>query len=198
MMALIPPSYGKMNGGVTEVRPDDIILDSGPIDAPRVEAVRAYVESGEPLGVDYHDVKVMRATHHKVAMLLAAGIHDTRVAALTNYTPSRISTLKSNPAFRDLVAHYSEAVEKEYADFHSVAADLGMDALQELQARLDESPEKFSISALMELVKTTADRTGNAPVSRSINVNLTEGLAAKLERARVRASNAAKAALADT
>lgn len=198
MMALIPPSYAKMNGGLTELKPEDLVLECGPIRMDHVEAIKSYVEGDTPLGVDYHDVKVMRASHHKVARLLAAGVHDIRVAALTNYTQSRISTLKSNPAFQDLMRYYSKAVDEEYVDFHSAAADLGADALQELHRRLEEEPEKFSIAALDNIVKTTADRTGNGPVNRSLNVNVSANLGDRLKAARERAQAAVQAALTET
>lgn len=198
LMARIPASYTSRAGGTPEVHPRDLIIEAGPLTAAHLQAIIDHEESDTPLDVRAPLVKSLRHSHHRLAQLLASGLVDIRAAALCNMTPNRVSVLKQDPAFRDLIAHYAKNAEEEYTDFHTAAAALGLDALGELQSRLDEEPEKFSISGLMELVKTTADRTGNGPMAKNLNVNLNADLGNRLERARKRALEAAQSSLTDT
>lgn len=103
----------------------------------------------------------IRDSHHSVARLLAQGRREAEVSAITGYTVAYISTLKNDQAFGELLVFYREQVDTQFAGMNERMAQLGMDTVQELQLRLAEQPEKFSVTALTELMKTTADRTGN-------------------------------------
>lgn len=131
-------------------------------------------------------LKRLRDSHHKIAQLFADGLEPAEISRVTGYTLSRIYVLKGDPSMKELIAFYQTNKTKEYTDFHARMAELGMDALQELHQRLDEDPDKMDSSFLKDLVKDLADRTGFAPVSKSVNVNVTGNLADRLNAARER------------
>lgn len=120
----------------------------------------------------------LRDSHHGVARLLASGVRPLEIANITGYSPSRISTLQADPTFIELVEHYRVETEAQYVNVHGRLAQIGTDALQELQSRLDEAPETFSIGALQELAKAALDRAGYAPVKRNENLNLNANMTA--------------------
>jgi hypothetical protein len=88
------------------------------------------------------------------------------------------------------VAHYKGVVDDEFQDFTSAAAALSMDMLGALQEMLDEAPEKFGPGHLMDAIKLLADRTGHAPVTKNLNLNVNLGLGDRLRAARERADAA--------
>jgi len=186
--------------GKTKYSEDELILDSGPLTSEHLELARQHVTSGATLGIQPSSLKAIRHTHHRLAQLLAMGVDETRAGLLCNYTPSRVSVLKGTPAFQELIAHYKGQVDEEWRDFVSVAADLSLDFLGELQRRLDEDPESFTPSALIEATKVLADRTGHAPVTKSVSVSVSADVGSRLEaaRARIRAEEAARALTSDS
>lgn len=132
----------------------------------------------------------IRDSHHAMARLVAEGRPGTEISALTGFTPSSISILKNDPAFAELVAFYRAEQRDAYASLADRMALLSLDTIQELQDRLANAPETFSIDDLQEQVKLLADRTGHGPQSRS-DVRVTHvGFAERLEEARRRAEGA--------
>ena len=104
---------------------------------------------------------------------------------MCGYDPSRVSILKSDPAFTELVAFYRKGQEEQYYGIHEKLAGVAGDALDELQERLEEKPKDFSVGQLMDLSKMGADRTGHGP-SSSTTIDVKHGLAEKLDAARKR------------
>lgn len=129
--------------------------------------------------------------HHALARCLASGMAETDAAIACGYVISRVSILKSDPAFKELLAFYREDTDRAYRDMHERLAGLSRDAADELHARLEEDMQadekSISIGQLLEITKMGADRTGHGPQS-SQNVNVNVGIAAKLEQARRRVS----------
>lgn len=167
---------------------EELVLSHGPITAEDIQVARAHVASGQPIGVANPTLKAIRNTHHRLAQLLAAGMDETPAGRLCNYSPSRVSVLKTSPAFQELLSYYADKVEQEFVEFAHAAGELSKDFLGELQRRLDETPEAFTPTTLMEAIRTLADRSGNAPVQRSFNVNTNVDLGARLAAARARVS----------
>lgn len=104
-------------------------------------------------------VKQLRYSHHMVARLLAEGRKNHEICAITGYSPSRISILKNDPAFRDLVEHYAAQVREAYTDIHARLASFGFSCLEEAQERLEQSPGDFSLNQLREWLETVLDRS---------------------------------------
>ena len=126
----------------------------------------------------------LRDRHHALARCLASGMSEKDAGIITGYVGSRISVLKADPSFKQLVefyrSHNDDIYRDAYRDLHSKMAGLAEDTVEELSARLEEAPEQFDVSDLRETLKVLADRTGFGPATKSTNVNVTVDLAARL------------------
>lgn len=138
-------------------------------------------------------IKRLRDRHHALARLLAQGMSNAEASAITGYDPSRISILKKDPTFAELVAHYHTQENALLAEFTERATTLTLEAMNVLQDAAEEG--ELTIGQALEIAKTFADRTGHAPVTKvqqtNINLDLGGRLAAarsRLEQARIVAS----------
>lgn len=133
-------------------------------------------------------LKRLSERHHALARCLASGMEDGDAAITCGYVPSRVSILKADPAFQELLAFYRSDVNSKYLDMHGVLAGLSLDAAMELRERLEaemqSDEKKLTFGQLGELVKLGADRTGFGPQSSQLNVNV--DLAGRLQAARER------------
>lgn len=120
-------------------------------------------ELEQPRGVTTPAIKRLRTQHHHLARLLAEGRREVEVSAITGYSQSRISILKQDPAFRDLITHYEHDAAMAYVNVHERLAALGITCLEELQQRIDEEPEKFNNKELRELAAMLLDRSVAPP-----------------------------------
>lgn len=179
-----------LGGKRTAVPVEEIFVSVEPLGPEDIVALQAHVASGGNMGIKPVDIKALRNTHHRLAQMLAVGVDETVAAKLCNYSISRVSILKADPAFAELLAHYADDVKKEWADFVATAANLSLDFLQELQRKLDETPEAFTPQTILESIKVLADRTGHAPVQKTQNVNINLDMGTKLRLARERANAA--------
>lgn len=136
------------------------------------------------------DLQRLRARHHMVARLLAQGIGESLVATMTGYTPGTISTLKSNPAMQELIAHYRAPVDQAAVLMGEKLRTLAGTASDELQKRLEETPEGIEDGTLVSIIKLGADRTGNGPTS-TVNVKAQHIVATPDELRRLREEAAA-------
>lgn len=105
----------------------------------------------------------IRDLHHRVAQMLAAGVRETEVAARTGMTPARISLLKNDPTFAELLGFYQTERREIYRDVLAQMKSLSSDALAELHDRLLDDPGSFGVKSLMDLAVLGLDRTGHAP-----------------------------------
>jgi hypothetical protein len=108
----------------------------------------------------------LRYQHHYLARLLAEGRPNEECALCTGYDPARISVLKSDPAFSELITYYKTQVQEVYINVHERLAALGLNSVEELMDRLDVQPEKFTNRELMELGALGLDRAGFGPQSK--------------------------------
>jgi hypothetical protein len=97
--------------------------------------------------------KSLRYSHHRAAQLLAQGQTRYEVSLVTGYTPDYITSLQSDPAFKGLLAYYAGEREKIFLDTVERMRQVGITALEELQTRLEEEPEKWSRQDLMLMTK---------------------------------------------
>lgn len=141
-----------------EITPEDMALLQGPADPCNSRAPLAKI----------------RAPHHMMAQYLAAGKSRIEISALLGYTPARIATLERDPAFMELVAHYTEVKILADADISKQIQHVALAASQELMDRLEEDPTAFSNKELLELRNSSLDRSGYGPSStQNVNVNNT-------------------------
>lgn len=117
------------------------------------------------LGVTSSPLQRIRDSHHRLAEALASGMSNIEASAVTGYDPARISLLKADPAFKELLEFYRSARDGVFRDFMERMKNLAEDALQELHIRLQDSPESVKTSELLAILNSTADRTGHGPTS---------------------------------
>lgn len=157
------------------------------------EVIRPLTEAdiamlGTEMGAKPPALKRLSDRHHALARALASGMSESDAALIVGISGSRVSILKADPTFQELVRFYRSGVQEQFRDLHARLAGLSMDAADELQERLEETPESISTGQLMDIVKLGADRTGHGPSSTQVNVNV--NLAERLRAARERVERA--------
>lgn len=155
---------------VRELTPEDLLAAGGLRSAPVTQ----------PLAK-------LRDRHHALARALSTGMSHVEASVVTGYTPERIHQLSNDPAFTELLDFYRGQTTEAVIDLTARMTVLSSDAVNELQDRLEVTPENFTNKELIELVKTTADRTGHGPSPSSTQVNINVQLADRLAAARARA-----------
>jgi len=104
-------------------------------------------------------IKTLRYNHHLLAKAVASGKSLLECSQMCGLTGARISDLKNDPAFQELVSFYAEELNEVYVDVHQRMAALGTSVLEELAERFEAEPEKFTKRELMDLFTTMADRS---------------------------------------
>lgn len=114
----------------------------------------------------------IRDPHHTLARLIALDKPVVEVSAITGYSPARINTLRHDPAFKELVAHYAEIENASKADISEQIKGAALSSLSILQERLDQDPDSFSNKELREIMQAGLDRIGFGPQSKiDVRVN---------------------------
>jgi len=108
-------------------------------------------------------LKNIRYSHHALARILATGIKENQAALVTGYSVGRVRDLIKDPTFQKLIQDYQTDAKDILTDMTERMMNVSFDALEELHERLRDAPEDFTIPALLEVVKTFADRTGHGP-----------------------------------
>ncbi len=171
----------------------DIHLGGRAAKALSAEVCRELVASDLELLATERAIKpthVQRITdrHHALARCLATGMSATEAGLCTGYTASRISVLRGDPSFEELISFYQRERGVQVLDLQQRMASLAIDATSEIQDRLELDPASFNMDALLDVVKLTADRTGNGPQSKTTNVNVNVNLGDRMKAARERAA----------
>lgn len=139
-------------------------------------------------GIKPSHIQRLTDRHHALARCIATGMSAEEAALCTGYTPSRISVLKGDPAFEELVAFYRSDKANLVQDLGDRMASIALDTAAELHERLSENPASFDVPALLSTLGLTADRTGFGPKATTVNVNV--NLGDRLKSARERAAQA--------
>lgn len=151
-----------------------------PLEVSDLETMRTEGETKAPR------IKQLRQRHHALAKALTDGIKDGEAGIICGYTASRVSILKADPTFIELMSFYALKRETSYTELHDKIAHLGEDVVDEMTTRLEDNPDDMSMGQLIELGKLALDRSGFGPQSNT-NVNVNVGLSDKLAAARARA-----------
>lgn len=140
-------------------------------------------------------VQTLRDSHHRMARAVASGLTNAEVAALCGCSANRVSILRSDPSFRELVAHKRAMIDVEWAaEADPVIDHLRTNALKAqamLSDKLDaavEQNEFLPTRDLLGIAELGLDRTGYGKVNKNVNINV--DFAAKLEAARNRSAGA--------
>ena len=124
-----------------------------------------------PKAVTTPPISKIRDIHHSLASALASGMKEQDVALALGYSQSRISILKNDPTFQELLEFYRGAKTQQRVDDLARFRMLARSAVAELQDRLAEAPELMTEKALIEIAAFGADRSGLGPTTKSININ---------------------------
>lgn len=142
----------------------------------------------EPRAAKAPEIKKLRERHHALAKLLAQGIRPGDAGLMCGYSGSRVSILQADRAFQELVTFYRGVGNERYVEHKVALAELGLDAIEEIRERMEESAEEISLGQLMEVAKMALDRSGFGPSSTSeVKVNI--GLADRMTAARKRVAD---------
>lgn len=112
-----------------------------------------------PVGEIRTPLQRIKHIHHTVARLVAEGRSNVEINAITGMGKEWIGTLKGDPAFAELVEYYKGMKDQRFYDVHERLARLGESTVEELQNRIDTSPEKFTARELVELAEMVLDRS---------------------------------------
>lgn len=138
-------------------------------------------------GIKPTAIAQLRERHHALARCLAGGMTNAEASIITGYDPSRISILKSDPLFQALMQDYKTMSAAVTADFVERTNILALTVVNRLQEAV-EADEPLSPATLLEIGKFSADRTGNAPTTKTQNVNVNVQLGDRLRAARERSN----------
>lgn len=134
-------------------------------------------------------VKGFRDTHHRLARYIAFGYRYDDIMRITGFSYVRITTLRGDPAFQELIAQYREKVtEAHIAELDEMQEESKSNMLRaerKIGERLDEDDEgteKLSIRELLAITSDRADRFGY-PKKKEINSNFTGDFALRIEKA---------------
>lgn len=127
----------------------------------------------------------LNTRHKRLAKLLASGTSTSEAAALVGMTPARVSILKSDPSFSELLKLYEAQFDQIFQDAAQLLQGVTEDSLIELSERIENDPSQFTNAELMALAKLGADRTGHGPVKTNEN-NFNVNFGDRLEEARRR------------
>jgi hypothetical protein len=192
--------YGKLlllvagRGGMAERRRAltdlayDLTRSSGrAAKAVQVEIVRSLTVSDLELleverGIKSPAVKRIRDSHHLIARYIASGLTGAEIAALTGYSQSRISILKSDPAFMELAEFYRGNLKEIQDDVdrtgYAKAVAIRDEAMDIVLDRLIDTPEMLNTDMVTEIALKFGDRTGLVAASRNSSVHYNVDLTA--------------------
>lgn len=137
-------------------------------------------------------VKYFRDTHHRLARLCAVGLRNEEICRATGYSVQRLSTLRQDPAFQELVASYREKVDIGPIDELAETAVSNMLRMErQVEHHLDnadEAGELIPLKTLFAGISDRADRFGYP--KRTVNANVNINFAKHLEEAAARQGRA--------
>lgn len=144
-------------------------------------------------GVKPSHIQRLSERHHALARCLAAGLSVADACAITGYTPSRVSILKGDPSFEDLIAFYQGDKAKLVHDLGDKMRQNALEAQNILAERLEDEPAAIGIDQLLDITKLGADRTGFGPQSKSSHLHVHMNFADRLKAARQSGASASAA-----
>lgn len=131
-------------------------------------------------------LKRIRDAHHSIARLVSEGRPAAEISAITGYSQSRLSILKSDPAFAELVEFYRGAQNEVHADVTIRLQQALLNSIEIMNEKLEDTPaDEIKFKELRENIKVLADRTGFGP-AKTTQVDVRIGFADRLEAARAR------------
>lgn len=139
-------------------------------------------ETGRALVAQY------RESHHAVARMIAAGMSDSMIRRRTGYTHRRLTLMKQDPAFCQLIEDYKEEVFDKINHDTDTFAELSIGNMIAAErhitdriAEYDERGELLPLNDSLKIVSDRADRFGYSKRVTQTNINV--DIAVALDRA---------------
>lgn len=131
----------------------------------------------------------IRQSHHSMARMIAMGKNNIEVSETLGVSPGRVSQLKADPAFQELISYYTTMTDQVYVDVAERIAGFTTDAMEVLHERIRETPEQVKNEELLKAIALGLDRTGYGPKSTTnINSRVMVVTDAELDRIKQEAS----------
>ena len=83
-----------------------------------------------------------REEHHAVARMIAAGLSDSMIRQRTGRSIRRLTLLRADPSFQELIAVYSQRIEEKWDENLDTFLDLGMGNMIRAEAQIAEHLDK--------------------------------------------------------
>jgi hypothetical protein len=103
-----------------------------------------------------------RTRHHQLAQYMSMGMTNVEISRILGYSMSRLSILRTDPMFQELLAHYEQNAQVAFTEVLDRRKQVGMQALEEIQSRMDADPERFSNDQLFSLVEVALGKANGA------------------------------------
>lgn len=136
-------------------------------------------------------LQTLRESHHRLARCLALGLDYAEAGHQTGYSINRISLLKQDPSFRDLIEVYKKdmaAGRIEHNDIMLSNAILGERLVNDGLHALAEREEPLTLGELRVVNELIADRNDRVGYPKhAVDHKVNHDLAARLEAGRRRA-----------
>lgn len=129
--------------------------------------VLPFIAEEKPFQAPFDAADRIRARHHAIARLLAAGNTPAQIAELLNCSAQTVRNLERSPAFAALLAEYMGMMDAAAVDQKMRLVALSGVATDALTDRIINSPGDFKPQELVEVAKMGLDRTGFGPSSTS-------------------------------
>ena len=135
-----------------------------------------------------------REEHHAVARMIAAGLSDSMIRQRTGRSIRRLTLLRADPSFQELIAVYSQRVEEKWDENLDTFLDLGMGNMIRAEAQIAEHLDKcedtgelLPVGVLDRISQGRADRFG---YSKHTVLHHNHDFASALDRAIARSGKA--------
>jgi hypothetical protein len=151
-------------------RPEAALISVRPLAESEAASIAMTAVGAKPRGA-INMTDSIRVRHHAIARLMAAGRKKSEIVKIMDTSMSTLSQLERSPAFQALMLEYMNMMDKESVESYTrlkIIGNLGMD---ELTRRLAEQPTTIKTSEVLEIVKTSADRTGLGPTTKQVTLN---------------------------
>lgn len=141
----------------------------------------------ETRGVKPAPIKRLSARHHNLAKAIASGRSTGDAAIIAGVEPSRVSVLKNDVTFKELIEYYRSRVDRGDDLMFDRLTGMSLEAVDEINRRIEEEPETLTTDELERIAKLGLDRTGYGPKrteDKTFTFNFGDRLNAARERIR--------------
>lgn len=133
----------------------------------------------------------LKPWHHAMVKMHCMGTSAREIGEELGKAEITVHTLlEREPLVKELIEHYRASVDEVYMDFHERSEQVAMKVIDKIEQKLD-GDDDVNMKDLNDVYKSFSDRTGHAPVTAAVQVNVAANMGERLESARARAKEQA-------